>query len=143
MKKVSIYVDGACSGNPGPGGWGVYLICGDHSKDLFGSDKDTTNNKMELKAAIEGLKSLKSECNVEIYTDSSYVKQGITDWIKKWEVNNWMSGKKPVKNVELWKELLELSRKHNPIWKWVKGHSGDYGNDRADELACKGRDAAK
>ena len=143
MKKVSIYVDGACSGNPGPGGWGVYLIYGDYSKDLFGSDKYTTNNKMELKAAIEGLKSLKSACDVEIYTDSSYVKQGITDWIKKWEVNNWISGKKPVKNVELWKELLELSRKHNPSWHWVKGHSGDYGNDRADELACKGRDAVK
>jgi ribonuclease HI len=143
MKKITIYADGACSGNPGPGGWGAYLKFGEHEKDIFGSEAHTTNNKMELTAAIMALKSLKEPCDVELYTDSGYVKEGITKWVHNWVKKNWMRGKDPVKNVELWKELLDLERYHNISWKWVKGHSGNYGNDRADGLAVKGRDLAK
>ena len=139
-KTVEIYTDGACSGNPGPGGWGVYLIYGDVTKELYGGEADTTNNKMELTATIEALKSLKRPCKINLYTDSSYVKDGITKWIFNWQKNNWrLRSNKPVKNIELWQSLsLELS-KHEVCWIWVKGHSGNVGNDRADELAVKGK----
>lgn len=133
---VVMYTDGACSGNPGPGGWGVYLEYKGFTKTLSGAQEDTTNNQMELKAAIEGLKALKRHSNVTIITDSHYVKNGITIWVINWKKKKWMtSNKKPVKNMELWKELDELVNKHNVTWKWVKGHSGELGNEIADSLA--------
>ena len=136
MKKVTIYTDGACSGNPGNGGWGAVMIYGEHEKDLSGAETDTTNNRMELKAAIEGLKALKDTCEVEIYTDSKYVQEGITSWIKNWMINGWMNaGKKPVKNADLWQELVHEAGKHMVTWHWVKGHDGNVMNERADKLA--------
>ena len=141
MKQVNIYTDGACRGNPGPGGWGVVLINKKNEKELFGGDIDTTNNKMEMMAAIKALESLKESCQVNLYTDSKYVMKGITEWIKKWKVNNFMnSKKKPVENTELWVQLDALNSKHHVKWIWVKGHSGDPGNERADSLANKGLD---
>ncbi|MFN7038112.1 MAG: ribonuclease HI [Alphaproteobacteria bacterium] len=141
---VEIYTDGACSGNPGPGGWGVVLIYGSNVKEIYGSEKDTTNNKMELYAAIQGLLSLKKACEVELYTDSNYLKEGITVWIKNWKLNNWKtSQKKPVKNVELWQKLDELIKIHNVNWHWVKAHNGNLYNEKADKLAVKGREEAK
>lgn len=138
-KKVVIYTDGACSGNPGPGGWGVFLKYGKHEKELYGGEKETTNNRMEIKAAIEALKALKKTTKAEIHTDSTYVKDGITKWIFNWKKNGWRTAnKKPVKNAELWQELDELIKNHDIEWKWVKGHSGNDGNDRADSLAVKG-----
>ncbi len=137
--KVTIYTDGACSGNPGPGGWGAYLKYGDHEKDICGGEKDTTNNRMELTAPIKALESLKKTCKVDIYTDSTYVKDGITKWIFNWKKNGWKTAnRKPVKNTDLWQELDEIITKHEVKWHWVKGHSGHPGNDRADELAVKG-----
>jgi ribonuclease HI len=136
---VLIYTDGACKGNPGPGGWGVWLRSGEHQKELFGGDKLTTNNRMELTAVIEALASLKRPCKVTIYTDSQYVRQGITTWIHGWKARGWTTAdKKPVKNVELWQRLDTLNASHHVSWKWVKGHSGDPGNERADQLANKG-----
>jgi len=133
---VKIYSDGACSGNPGPGGWAAVLLYKEHKKEIFGSQKDTTNNQMELKAAIESLKILKKSSNIEFYTDSTYVKDGITKWIFSWKKNNWRNSKKqPVKNVELWQELDKLVVNHEIEWHWVKGHSGDTYNDLADKLA--------
>jgi ribonuclease HI len=133
---VEIYTDGACSGNPGPGGWGAVLLYKEHQKDLSGHKDDTTNNQMELKAVIEGLKALKKKMKVVVYTDSFYVKDGITKWIFNWKKNGWKSAnKKPVKNVELWKELDEAARNFDVEWKWVKGHSGNKYNDIADQLA--------
>jgi ribonuclease HI len=133
---VKIYSDGACSGNPGPGGWAAVLLYKEHKKEIFGSQKDTTNNQMELKAAIESLKILKKSSNIEFYTDSTYVKDGITKWIFSWKKNNWRNSKKqPVKNVELWQELDKLVVNHKIEWHWVKGHSGDTYNDLADKLA--------
>lgn len=137
--RVTIYTDGACKGNPGPGGWGVYLIYGEHVKKLHGGQASTTNNRMELQAAIEGLQALKRPCAVDLFTDSQYVRKGITEWIGSWQKNNWLnSSKKPVKNADLWKRLLDEETRHDVKWHWVKGHSGDEGNEVADELANLG-----
>jgi ribonuclease HI len=138
-RLVVIYTDGACKGNPGPGGWGVLLIAGEHRKELFGGEKDTTNNRMELTAAIEALNALKRRCRVRLFTDSSYVKQGIETWIHGWKRNGWRtSDKKPVKNAELWQALDEAASRHDVEWRWVKGHANDPGNERADQLANQG-----
>mgnify|MGYP001355833979 FL=1 len=141
MKTVNIYTDGACRGNPGPGGWGVLIQYQNNEKEYFGGNKNTTNNQMELQAAIEGLKLLKEECIVNLTTDSKYVMQGITSWIKKWKINKWKnSNKKDVKNKELWIELDKLCMKHDVRWNWVKGHTGHEQNEIADILANKGID---
>ena len=141
MKDVVIYTDGACRGNPGPGGWGVLLKSGAHEKELFGGERDTTNNQMELRAAIEALDALKHPCAVKLFTDSTYVLKGITEWLPNWKKRNWKTAaKKPVQNVELWQRLDSASQKHKVDWQWVKGHSGDPGNERADELANRGID---
>ena len=133
---VKIYTDGACRGNPGPGGWGALLVYGNKEKEVFGFSNNTTNNIMELTAVIKALDSLKEECHVVLTTDSNYVKDGITDWINTWKLNGWKTAnKKPVKNKELWEKLDILSNKHIIDWKWVKGHSGHPGNEHADRLA--------
>ncbi len=138
-KKVVIYTDGACSGNPGPGGWGAILIFGDARKELSGGEAETTNNRMELSAACEALEALKRPCDVELYTDSAYVKNGITTWISGWKRNGWRTAdKKPVKNVELWQRLDDARARHEISWRWVKGHAGHPENERADELARLG-----
>ena len=145
MTEVQIYTDGACKGNPGPGGWGAWLKSGTTEKEIFGGELNTTNNRMELTAVIEGLAALKRPCKVILYLDSQYVRQGITEWIRGWKAKGWItSTKQPVKNVELWKRLDELVSKggHQIEWRWVKGHSGDPGNERADMLANKGVDKA-
>ena len=145
MNEVQIYTDGACKGNPGPGGWGAWLKSGDTEKELFGGELNTTNNRMELKAVIEGLRALKRPCKVILYLDSQYVRMGITEWIRGWKAKGWRtSTKQPVKNVELWQELDKLVAEggHQIEWRWVKGHSGDPGNERADMLANKGVDRA-
>ena len=141
MKTVIIYTDGACRGNPGPGGWGVLIEYGESYKQLYGGDISTTNNKMELTAAIMALKEIKEPCKIILYTDSKYVLQGIEEWIHNWKKRGWRgTNKKPVKNIELWKELDELRDEHNIKWNWVKGHSGDPGNETADMLANRGID---
>ena len=138
-KKVALYTDGACKGNPGAGGWGVVLEYGKHRKELFGGDVETTNNRMELMAAIAGLSALKSRCVVDLYTDSVYVKDGITKWLSNWKSNGWRTAaKKPVANQDLWEQLDQAVSDHQVNWHWVKGHSGDPGNERADELANQG-----
>lgn len=131
--KIEIYTDGACSMNPGPGGWGAILLWRKTSKKISGFVEDTTNNRMELTAVIEALKLIKRNENIEIYTDSQYVKNGITIWINKWRVTNWNNGK--VKNIDLWKILYDLTSKQNINWHWVRGHSGDKYNEMADEIA--------
>ncbi len=141
MDEVVIYTDGACKGNPGPGGWGAWLRSGSTEKELFGGQLDTTNNRMELTAVIEGLAALKRPCKVTLYLDSQYVRQGITEWIRGWKAKGWRtSTKQPVKNVELWQRLDQLVEHggHQIDWRWVKGHSGDPGNERADALANQG-----
>jgi len=141
LNEVTIYTDGACKGNPGPGGWGAWLKSGTSEKELFGGELNTTNNRMELTAVIEGLAALKRPCKVVLYLDSQYVRQGITEWIRGWKAKGWVtSTKQPVKNVELWKRLDALVQNggHQIEWRWVKGHSGDPGNERADALANKG-----
>ena len=136
---VEIFTDGACSGNPGPGGWGVLLRMGKTEKELKGGEGETTNNRMELMAAIMALEALKRPCTVTLHTDSTYVKNGITDWIAKWKRNGWRTAaKKPVKNAELWKRLEEALEPHKVTWKWVKGHAGHPENERADQLARDG-----
>jgi len=141
MKSVIIYTDGACSGNPGPGGWGALMLSGEHRKELYGGELDTTNNKMELTAAIEGLRALKRPTKVRLYTDSQYVKNGIETWIHGWKKNNWKtSAKKAVKNADLWKALDAMCQSHDVEWHWVKGHSNHTENDIADALANKGVD---
>jgi ribonuclease HI len=141
---VKIYTDGACSGNPGPGGWGALLLFKDKRKEIFGHQLETTNNQMEVQAAISALQVLKRSCRVELYTDSKYVQQGVTEWMSKWQKNNWRkSDNKPVKNIELWKILQQEIEKHDIIWHWVRGHSDNEGNNIADRLAVQGRDAAK
>ena len=141
MKTVIIYTDGACRGNPGPGGWGVLIEYGESRKQLYGGDISTTNNKMELTAAIMALKEIKEPCEIILYTDSKYVLQGIEEWIHNWKKRGWRgANKKPVKNIDLWKELDELRDEHNIKWNWVKGHSGDPGNETADILANRGID---
>ena len=137
--QVVIYTDGACKGNPGPGGWGAWLVAGSHEKELFGGERSTTNNRMELTAVIEALASLKRTCDVTIYTDSEYVRKGITEWLPGWKARGWKTAdKKPVKNVELWQRLEALASLHHVRWRWVKGHAGDPGNERADALANRG-----
>lgn len=137
--EVTIYTDGACSGNPGPGGWGAVLISGDKEKDLKGGEAETTNNRMELMGAIEALRALKKPCKVDLYTDSTYVRKGIMEWIHGWKKNGWKTAdKKPVKNADLWQALEEEAKKHSITWHWVKGHNGHPLNERADELARKG-----
>ena len=141
MKTVNIYTDGACRGNPGVGGWGALIEYENHNKEIFGGEKLTTNNQMELMAAIQGLKALSEKCNVNLTTDSKYVMQGITSWISNWKKNNWKnSAKKDVKNKDLWIELDLAVSKHNVKWNWVKGHSGHRENEIADQLANKGID---
>ncbi|MEE4235708.1 MAG: ribonuclease HI [Anderseniella sp.] len=139
MSDVTIYTDGACSGNPGPGGWGAILMSGDHRKELSGGEAATTNNRMELTAAIEALNALKRPCTVALYTDSVYVRDGITKWIHGWRRNGWRTAdKKPVKNAELWQALEQALERHKVDWHWVKGHAGHPENERADELAREG-----
>ncbi|MDH4392658.1 MAG: ribonuclease HI [Aquabacterium sp.] len=141
---VVIYTDGACKGNPGPGGWGAWLRWGAHEKELFGGEPSTTNNRMELTAVIESLALLKRRTPVAIYTDSNYVKDGITSWIHGWKKRGWRTAdNKPVKNIELWQRLDALVSSHDVQWHWVKGHSGDPGNERADALANRGVDAVR
>ena len=138
---IQIFTDGACRGNPGPGGWGVILRSGSHEKELFGGEQSTTNNRMELRAAIEGLAALKRSSRVTVTTDSQYVRQGITQWIEGWKRNQWRtSAKKPVKNQDLWQLLDELTSRHEVTWEWVKGHSGHPDNELADALANRGID---
>ena len=138
-EAVVVYTDGACKGNPGRGGWGALLRWGEHQKELFGGEALTTNNRMELTAVIEALAALKSRCHVAVYTDSEYVRNGITVWIHNWKQRGWRTAdKKPVKNVELWQRLDELASQHDVQWHWVRGHNGDPGNERADELANLG-----
>ena len=142
MKQVIMYTDGACRGNPGPGGWGALITFEGSSKEMFGGKLDSTNNQMELSAAIEGLAALKEPCTVDLFTDSKYVMDGITQWIHNWKKNSWRTAaKKDVKNKELWKKLDELINFHEVQWHWVKGHSGDVGNEIADQLANKGIDS--
>ncbi len=142
--KVLIYSDGACSGNPGPGGWGAILISGEHRKEINGGEELTTNNRMELKAAISALEALKKKSDVELWTDSVYVRNGIMSWIHGWKKNGWRTAdKKPVKNAELWQELDALRNKHHVVWHWLKGHAGHPENERADELARKGMEPFK
>jgi ribonuclease HI len=137
--KVIIHTDGACSGNPGPGGWGVILQSGEHRKELCGGEPMTTNNRMELTAAIKALEALKRPSQVELYTDSNYLRGGITGWIKGWKKNGWRTAdKKPVKNAELWEALDKAASRHDISWHWVKGHHGHDENERADELARQG-----
>lgn len=144
MKTVSIWTDGACSGNPGPGGWGALIRFGEHEKELNGGEFETTNNRMELLAAIEALNALTQPCIVDLHTDSQYVKGGMTGWIEGWKKNGWKtSAKKPVKNVELWKALDKAVSRHQVNWHWVKGHAGHPENERADELARYGMEPYK
>jgi len=137
--KVEIYTDGACSGNPGPGGWGAVLLYGDREKELFGGAPETTNNRMELTAAIEALEELKRPCQVRLHTDSTYLKRGITEWIARWKRNGWRTAdRKPVKNQDLWQRLDAALARHRVEWRWIKGHAGNAGNERADALARRG-----
>ncbi|HEX9877982.1 MAG TPA: ribonuclease HI [Gammaproteobacteria bacterium] len=142
MKHVQAYTDGACRGNPGPGGWGAILRFGGREKELYGGERDTTNNRMELTAAIKALEALNEPCRVELYTDSVYVRNGITVWLPVWQARGWRTAsRKPVKNQDLWLRLAELAAKHEVDWHWVKGHAGHVENERADALANRGLDA--
>lgn len=137
--RVTAYTDGACSGNPGPGGWGAILIFGEHRKELCGGESPTTNNRMELLAAIMALEALSRSCDVDVHTDSQYLRNGVTQWIHGWKRNGWKTAsKQPVKNEDLWKRLDEARARHNIEWHWVKGHAGHDLNERADELAREG-----
>jgi len=137
LSEVEMFTDGACKGNPGPGGWGVVIRAGAREKELSGGESPTTNNRMELLAAIQGLKALTRPCRVRLYTDSIYVRDGITRWVHGWQRNGWRTAdRKPVKNAELWQELIDAAAPHRVEWHWVKGHSGHAENDRADALAC-------
>ena len=143
-EAVELFTDGACKGNPGPGGWGVLMRYKGQERELSGGDPDTTNNRMELMAAIEGLNALTRPCRVIVSTDSSYVKDGITKWIFGWQRNGWRTAdRKPVKNADLWQALLAATARHQVEWRWVKGHSGHPENDRADALACAGAAAVR
>ena len=143
-QRVTVYTDGACSGNPGPGGWGAILAFGAHEKELMGGEAHTTNNRMELTAAIAALEALTRPCAVDLHTDSEYLKNGITGWIRKWKQNGWRTAdKKPVKNVDLWRRLDAALHQHDVRWHWVKGHAGHAMNERADALAREGIVAAR
>lgn len=140
-ESVTIYTDGACRGNPGPGGWGALLCYGAHRRELYGGERHTTNNRMELTAAIRALNAMSRPCRVALYTDSNYVRQGITQWMDKWKRNGWKTAaRKPVKNAELWRALDEACQRHEIEWHWVKGHAGHPGNEAADALANRGID---
>jgi len=142
--SVVMYTDGACKGNPGRGGWGVWMVSGQHEREMWGGELVTTNNRMELTAVIQALASLKRRCKVVIYTDSEYVRKGITEWIHGWKRRGWKTAdNKPVKNDDLWRRLEELAAGHDVDWRWVKGHAGDPGNERADGLANRGAAEAK
>jgi ribonuclease HI len=146
LNHVQIYTDGACKGNPGPGGWGAVLLSGGTEKELFGGEMGSTNNRMELTAVIEALTALKRPCQVTLYLDSEYVRKGITEWVAGWKVRGWRTAaKQPVKNVDLWQRLDHLvgTAGHIIEWRWVRGHSGDAGNERADMLANRGVDIAR
>jgi ribonuclease HI len=139
LEKVEIYTDGACKGNPGPGGWGAWLKSGSSEKEIFGGELGTTNNRMELRAVIEALNLLKRPCQVVLHTDSQYVQKGISEWIHGWKKRGWKTAsREPVKNVDLWQALDEAQSRHQIEWRWVKGHAGHVGNERADALANKG-----
>jgi ribonuclease HI len=140
--QVVIYTDGACKGNPGPGGWGALLSCNGQEKELFGGEPNTTNNRMELTAVISGLEALKRPCRVVVYTDSQYVKKGISEWIHNWKKRGWKTAsKEPVKNADLWQMLDASQERHQVEWRWVKGHAGHPENERADQLANRGVDS--
>ncbi len=140
---VVIYTDGACRGNPGPGGWGAILISGEHEKEVAGGERLTTNNRMELTAAIKALEALKRPCRVELHTDSQYLRQGVTEWMTNWKRRGWLTAdKKPVKNEDLWRRLDEARARHQVDWRWVKGHAGHPLNERADAIANRGLEAA-
>ncbi|QDP20172.1 ribonuclease HI [Sphingomonas xanthus] len=144
LPEVEIFTDGACKGNPGPGGWGAVLRFGDRERELSGGESPTTNNRMELMAAIEALKALKRPCRVQLTTDSNYVRDGITKWIHGWRRNGWKTAdRKPVKNAELWQALLDATAPHRIDWHWVKGHAGHPENERADALACAEAEARR
>ena len=141
MKKIIMFSDGACRGNPGPGGWGAVLRFGQHEKKLHGGERETTNNRMELTAAIEGLNALNEKCEVQLYTDSQYVRKGVLEWLEGWKKRGWKTAaKQPVKNKDLWQLLDEAIQRHQIEWHWVKGHSGNEGNELADQLANLGTD---
>jgi ribonuclease HI len=142
MKTIEAFTDGACRGNPGPGGWGALMRAGDHVKELCGGELATTNNRMELTAAIEALAALKERCHVDLHTDSTYVRSGITEWMPRWRLRGWRTAdRKPVKNQDLWLLLAAQAERHEVHWHWVKGHAGHPGNERADALANEGLDA--
>ncbi|VVE41435.1 Ribonuclease HI [Pandoraea horticolens] len=139
LPQVEIYTDGACKGNPGPGGWGALLVAGKHRKELFGGEANTTNNRMELLAVIRALEALNKPCHVVLHTDSQYVQKGISEWIHGWKTRGWKTAAKaPVKNADLWQTLDVVSQKHEIDWRWVKGHAGHEGNEAADQLANRG-----
>ncbi|ODP31034.1 ribonuclease HI [Pandoraea sp. ISTKB] len=139
LPQVEIYTDGACKGNPGPGGWGALLVAGKHRKEMFGGEPNTTNNRMELLAVIRALEALNKPCHVVLHTDSQYVQKGISEWIHGWKARGWKTAaKEPVKNADLWQTLDAVSQKHDIDWRWVKGHAGHEGNEAADQLANRG-----
>jgi ribonuclease HI len=143
VNEVEIYTDGACRGNPGPGGWGVVLRAGNRERELCGGELDTTNNRMELTAAIRGLAALKRRCRVTVYTDSEYLRRGISEWLEQWKRRGWKTAeRKPVKNEDLWRRLDELAVSHEVHWRWVRGHAGHPDNERADQLANQGLESA-
>lgn len=140
---VTLYTDGACKGNPGPGGWGAWLVAGEHQKELFGGQLNTTNNQMEMMAVIEALSTLKRSCHIQLYTDSQYVLKGVTEWMPGWVRRGWRTAAgQPVKNAELWQRLGALCALHEIDWHWVRGHTGDEGNEKADQLANRGVEMA-
>lgn len=144
MKSVTIYTDGACKGNPGPGGWGAVLRFGEHEKELSGGERETTNNRMELTAAIRALEALSEPCQIALWTDSTYLRDGITKWIKNWQKNGWRTAaKKPVANADLWQDIVKASARHRIDWHWVKAHAGHPGNEQADRLASDAADVQR
>lgn len=141
MKQVEIFTDGACRGNPGPGGWGALLRYGDHEREIFGGEAETTNNRMEMTAALKALESLSEPCLVDLTTDSEYLRKGMTEWLAGWKARNWRTAsRQPVKNADIWKALEKAVARHDIRWHWVKGHSGHAENERADQLANRGID---